>query len=128
MARVISYVGDGIGLVALVLYVKSELDSGVGIATLLLAQSLPRLLGPFAGALVDRVERRSLMVGCDLGQSAVFAVIVMARPPLAPVIAMVAVASLLATLFGPANRSAVPAFVSERQHFDVGQRMDGHCT
>jgi MFS family permease len=115
MARAISYIGDGIALVALVLYVKSELDSGFAVAALLLAHSLPRLLGPFTGALVDRVERRSLMVSCDLGQAAVFAVIALARPPVAPVIAMVAVASLLATIFGPANRSAVPAFVSEEQ-------------
>jgi MFS family permease len=115
MARAISYIGDGIALVALVLYVKRELDSGFAVGALLLAHTLPRLLGPFTGALVDRVERRSLMVGRDLGQAAVFGLIAVARPPVAPVIVMVAVASLLATLFGPANRSAVPAFVSEEQ-------------
>jgi MFS family permease len=41
-----------------------------------------------------------------------FAVIALTAPPLGPLLAMVAIASLLATIFGPANRSAVPAFVS----------------
>lgn len=110
VARAVSFMGDGIGLIVLVLYVKSELDSGVAVAALLLAQTLPRLLGPFAGAVVDRVERRSVMVSCDLGQAAVFALIAIARPSLVPVLVMVSGGSLLATMFGPANRSALHCF------------------
>lgn len=115
VARSISYIGDGVALVALVLYVKSEFDTGFAVAGLLLAQSLPRLLGPFAGALVDRVERRSLMMSCEVAQAVVFALIALARPPLGPLIALVAVASSLATIFGPASRSVMPALVSEEK-------------
>jgi hypothetical protein len=71
-ARTISHVGDGIAVVALVLFVQGSERSGVAVGTLLLATSLPRFLGPFAGAVADRVEQRALMVVCDLGNAAIF--------------------------------------------------------
>ena len=67
-ARAVSFVGDGIALTALVLYVQGTEGTGTAVAALLLAQALPHLLGPFAGTFADRVDQRSLMIGCDLGR------------------------------------------------------------
>ena len=54
-ARTVSHVGDGIALIALVLLVQSGRGSGTAVGALLLATSIPRVLGPIAGAIVDRV-------------------------------------------------------------------------
>ena len=110
-SRAISYVGDGVALIALVLHVESTAGTGTAVAGLLLAAALPSLLGPVAGSLVDRVDRRALMIGCELGQGAVYLVIAVAMPGYAPLLALVAVASVLARFVAPAASSAVPALV-----------------
>ena len=114
-ARTISHIGDGIALVALVLMVQDERGTGTAVGALLLATSLPRFLGPIAGAIVDRVEQRSLMVVCDLGQAAIFGAIAWFDPSFPVLVGLVAVASGFDTLFGPAGRSALPALVRPEQ-------------
>lgn len=110
-ARAVSFVGDGMALIALLLYVQETRESGVAVSLLLLAATIPRLLGPLAGALADRVEQRRLMVACDLGQAALYAAIAALLPPFPVLLALVLVASTLATLFRPAGQSALPALV-----------------
>lgn len=72
LARLVSHVGDGIALIALVLLVQEDRGTGTSVGALLLATAIPRFLGPLAGVVVDRVEQRSLMIACDLGQAAIF--------------------------------------------------------
>jgi MFS family permease len=115
LARTISHIGDGIALLALVLLVQKTRGTGVAVGTLLLASSLPRFLGPLAGVVVDRVDQRRLMIGCDLGQVILFASIAWFGPPFGVLLALVAVSALLDTLFAPAGRSAVPALVRPEQ-------------
>lgn len=112
IARTISQVGDGIALVALVLLVQGTQRTGVAVGTLLLASSLPRFLGPFAGVVADRVEQRALMIGCDLGNAAVFLAIAGLEPSFPWLLALVAASAVLNTLFAPAGRSAIPALVA----------------
>lgn len=112
LARGISHIGDGAAVVALVLYVKGTGRGGVAVGALLLAQALPRFLGPIAGSLADRMDRRRIMIGCDLGQAALFAVIALWRPPLVYVLVLVAATAFLATTFGPASSSAMPLLVA----------------
>jgi ribosomal protein S18 acetylase RimI-like enzyme len=107
----VSHVGDGVALVALVLLVQSTEGTGTSVGALLLATSVPRFLGPLAGAVVDRVEQRSLMILCDLGNTAIFSAIAWARPSLGPLLALVAASAVLDTLFSPAGRTAVPVLV-----------------
>jgi MFS family permease len=110
-ARAISYSGDGIALIALVLYVQETEQSGLAVGLLVLAQTAPRLLGPLAGTVADRVDQRRLMVACDLGQASLYAIVAATLPQLWLLLPLVAGASGLATLFGPAGRSALPALV-----------------
>ena len=72
LSRAISHVGDGIALVALVLHVQETSGSGTAVAGLLLAVALPSLLGPVAGSIADRVDRRRMMIVCELGQGVVY--------------------------------------------------------
>jgi MFS family permease len=114
-ARTVSHVGDGIALIALVLLVKEDRGTGTSVGALLLATSIPRFLGPLAGVVVDRVEQRSLMVVCDLGQAAIFGTIAWLAPSFPVLLGLVALAAALDTLFAPAGRSALPALVRPEQ-------------
>ncbi|WP_084557251.1 MFS transporter [Hamadaea tsunoensis] len=112
-ARVVSFMGDSIGLVALILYVADRSGTGLAVALLMLAGDVaPQLLSPFAGAVADRFDLRRVMVACELGQAAVMLVIAVLLPPLPLLIVLVAARSTLAVIFQPASRSAIPAFVA----------------
>ena len=112
LARTISNVGDGIAFVTLVLLVHQRQDTGVAVGTLLLVQAVPRFLGPVAGAVADRVEQRALMIGCDLGNAAIFGLIALLSPSFPVLLALAGASSCLDTLFAPAGRSALPAVVA----------------
>jgi len=115
LARLVSHVGDGVALIALVLLVQEERGTGTSVGALLLATAIPRFLGPLAGVVVDRVEQRSLMIACDLGQAATFGAIAWLDPSFPALVGLVALAASLDTLFAPAGRSALPALVRPEQ-------------
>ena len=115
VARTVSHVGDGIALIALVLLVQGGRGTGTAVGALLLATSIPRFLGPIAGAIVDRVDQRSLMVVCDVGQAAIFGTIAWLDPSFPALLGLVALAAAFDTLFAPAGRSALPALVRPEQ-------------
>jgi MFS family permease len=110
-SRAVSFVGDGITVTALVLLVAAR-DGSAGVGLLLLANALPRLGGPLAGVLTDRLQTRRLMMVCELASALVVAVIAAALPPLPVLIPLVAVAGALATIRNPAGRSLVPVLVA----------------
>jgi MFS family permease len=107
-ARTVSIAGNQIALVALTVLVYQLGASPAGVSVLLLAFTLPRLLGPLAGAIVDRSDNKRLMVACDLAQALLFAGLTLVRwwPG---VIAMVLAATSFSTLYSPAGRGNVPA-------------------
>lgn len=111
LARTISNLGDGAAFVALVLLVQQGQETGVAVGSLLLVLAVPRFFGPLAGAVADRVEQRALMIGCDVGNAAIFSLIVLLTPSFPVLLALAAASSCLDTLFAPAGRSALPAVV-----------------
>ncbi|WP_424187290.1 MFS transporter [Actinokineospora sp. G85] len=114
-ARVISYGGDALSLVALMLHVAATTGQGVAVALLLLVGDfVPALTGPLAGAVADRFDRRRVMVVCELVQAAAVLAIAIALPPLGPLLVLVGVRALAGQVFQPASRSAVPALVGDR--------------
>ncbi|MDP9363138.1 MAG: MFS transporter, partial [Chloroflexota bacterium] len=115
-ARAISFIGDSLGLMALLLYVAETTDSGAAVALLLLVGDFaPTLLSPFTGALSDRVDRARLMVGCELAQGGIVALIALAAPPLPLLLGLMALRTLVASAFTPASRSAVPTLVADAE-------------
>src|SRR5918997_1213998 len=114
VARFISYLGDSLGLVTLILYVAERAGTGVAVGLLLLAGDLtPTLVSPLTGALADRVDQRRLMVACELGQGIIVGAIALFLPPLPVLLALVAARSVLSAAFQPAARSAVPELVDD---------------
>ena len=111
LARSTSYIGDGVALTALLLHIESTTRAGVAVSALLIAYSLPQLLGPLAGALADRVDQRRLMIASDLGRCIVYVSLALTLPPFPILLAVFALDGSLATAFRPAGRAAIPALV-----------------
>jgi MFS family permease len=109
-AVALSYIGSGAANTALTLYVQQTRGTGTAVAAFLIASQAPRLLGPLAGGIADRVDLRTLMVGCDLGQAALFA-LVATLPSFGVIIALTALATVLQTSYGPARTAIVPNLV-----------------
>jgi len=114
VARSVSFMGDSLGLVALLLYVEESTGAALAVALLLLAGDFtPGLFGAFAGAIGDRFDLRRVMVVCDVLQGALVLAMAVALPPLPILLGLVAVRSLVAQVFQASSRSAVPALVKD---------------
>ena len=114
LALTLSYTGTGAALTALILYAEDSQGTGIAVAAILVALTVPRLLGPFAGAIADRTDLRRLMVGCDLGQTALYGAIAL-LPPFAAIIALTALATLLTTVYSPARTAMLPNLVEREE-------------
>jgi len=116
VARSVSFLGDSLGLVALLLYVEESTGAAFAVALLLLAGDFtPGLFGAFAGAVGDRFDLRRVMVVCDVLQGGLVLAMAVALPPLPILLALVAVRSLVAQVFQASSRSAVPALVPDEE-------------
>jgi len=112
-ARTVSFLGDTLSLVALLLYVADRTGQAVAVAALLLVGDvLPALLGPLAGALADRFDLRRIMISCELAQVGLTVLLALWLPPSLPVLlVLVAARALTAQMFAPASRTAVGRIV-----------------
>lgn len=130
LARLLSFLGDSVGLIALLLYTAAHFGTGLAVALLMIAGDfVPSLLSPIAGAVSDRWDKRAVMVSCELIQGAIIAVIALRLPSLPLLLALVAVQSCVAAVFQPASRSAVPSLVRdadlERANAAIGFGTNG---
>jgi MFS family permease len=113
-ARAVSFLGDSLALVALMLHVASTTGQALAVALLLLAGDFaPALLGPLTGTVADRLERRGVMVGCELLQGALVVAVALWLPSLPLLLVLVGLRAVAGQVFQPASRAAVPALVRE---------------
>ena len=109
-----SFLGDSLALVALMLHVASTTGQALAVALLLLAGDFaPALLGPLTGTVADRLERRGVMVGCELVQGALVVAVAIWLPSLPLLLVLVGLRAVAGQVFQPASRAAVPALVRE---------------
>ncbi|MFN2608225.1 MAG: MFS transporter [Acidimicrobiales bacterium] len=120
VAQVVSSLGDWTGLVAILALAArvggSSPEAAVGIV--MSARLIPGLfLGSVGGVLVDRWDRRKVMVACDVGRG-----LVMAALPFVDSVAGLFAASflleVLTLLWSPAKEASVPNLVA-------GERLAG---
>ena len=103
-----SHVGTYLALVALIIDVFDRTHSAAWVSALLIVEFLPMLvIGLALGPLVDRLPRRSLMVGADIVRFAVFAALPFA-PSAAAIVALAAVAGFATGFFRPAVYAGLP--------------------
>ena len=126
LGQVVSNLGDTLHYIALVVLLFRLTGSGAVLAALSLAQIVAGLvLGPFAGVLVDRLDRRTLMVTADLVRAALAATLAFTTS--APLAFVLAVGMTAASApFGPASRALLPLLVEEEDL--LAANTVGHST
>jgi MFS family permease len=114
VGQLISFFGDRIHQVAIGILVTQRatpLDLGITFA----ATALPNVfLGPLAGALVDRWDRRRTMIACDLARAGLVLLVPLAIEVHISLVYLIAFAvATVGLLFRPAKTAIVPAIVNE---------------
>jgi MFS family permease len=105
--------GTLLAAVALAIDVKDRTNSGLWVGGVLLVEFLPAIaIGLTLGPLLDRLERRKLMVAADLMRACVFAALPFAGSA-GTIVALALVAGLATGFFRPAVYAGVPNLVSE---------------
>ena len=118
IASAVSSVGDGFHSIAAMWWVKVHTGSDALVASVALAKGLTSVvLAPFAGALVDRYDRRTVMLYTNLTRGLIVALLAFLTmtEQLEPwtLIVSSAFLSALGTLFGPAFGASIPNIVGK---------------
>jgi MFS family permease len=108
----ISFVGDFVSTVALVILVVDISGSASAVGGLLVARLVPTLASPQVGVLADRLDRRAILVASDLARAILILAAVFTRDLLVLYV-LVFLMGLARTFFNPTIRAAFPSVVGE---------------
>jgi MFS family permease len=106
----LSFVGDFVSTVALVLLVVDVSGSASAVGGVLVARLLPTLASPLVGVLADRLDRRVVLVASDLVRAVLVVGLIFARD-LPIIYALAFLLGAARTVFNPTVRAAFPAIV-----------------
>ena len=128
-ANAVNRFGDSVDSIALSLLMYEVTGSASMMALLLTVNYLPTIiLQPIAGAVVDRMDKKAVMVWMDFARGAVVALIALlvyldalSTPTLFVCVALI---STLETLRIPAGACAMPALLS-REKYTLGAALNG---
>ena len=126
LGQVVSSLGDRIHQVALVFLVARATDSSpLALGLVFAAMTLPGVLvGPFAGALVDRWDRKRVMVASDLIRAAIVCLIPVASGlNVGLVVGLVFVLAVVSSFFRPARSAALPQVVPDEDLMTANSSM-----
>ena len=112
-ASAASNTGNWAASVALALVVFAKTGSTVWLSASFLFTQVPSaLVAPLSGMMADRLDRKRIMITCDLLGAAVYLGVAVTGQPLL-LIVLGSVAALLHAPFGPAAQAAVPNLAGE---------------
>ncbi len=115
MAQAVSLLGDWFSTIALLgLVARYSNSSGVAVSALLVARFLPPLLvGPFAGVLVDRLNRKTLMIVSDIVRVVIVLMFLLVNDAshLWLIYLLTVLQFSLSALFEPARSAILPSLV-----------------
>ena len=115
LATLASGIGTWLAVIALTIDIYDRTGSGRWVSALLVADFLPMVvIGLALGPLVDRLPRRSLLIGADLARLAVFCALPFADSP-AAIVGLAAVAGVATAFFRPAVYAGLPNLVDEQE-------------
>jgi len=126
-------VGDGVSKVALLWFVYAMTDSALKMSLIGVLQTIPPLVfGPFAGVLLDRLDKRRAMIVIDLVRAALLASIPILHAfgllTLPWLYVLVFVIAMFSMAFGPALNSTLPLIVKKEQLTGVNALMQSAMT
>jgi MFS family permease len=126
LGQVVSSRGDRVHQVALVFLVARATDSSpLALGLVFAAMTLPGVLvGPLAGALVDRWNRKRVMVASDLIRAGIVCLIPVASGlNVGLVVGLVFVLAVVSTFFRPARSAALPQVVPDEDLLTANSSM-----
>lgn len=118
VGQLVSNLGDWFNTVAVLALVYDLTGSGLATGLIIIASTLPAfILTPFAGAVVDRFDRRKIMVVADLtrGVLALGMLLVRSAGELWILYIFSGLLIAFASFFGPALNSAIPNLVKKEE-------------
>ena len=107
----ISFVGDAISLVAMVILVVRITGNASAVGGLLFARFVPMLASPLVGVMADRFDRRVILVASDLSRAVLVVGVMFVRDPLT-LYALVFLMGVARVFFNPTIRAAFPSVVA----------------
>lgn len=113
LASLISFGGDWFLFVALAGRILDITNSAVAVGLILFSQEIPYfVMSPVGGALVDRLDRRKLMVACDLARATLcLGFTLLGRETYWVAYPLLASMSSFSAGFDPASQAALPNLV-----------------
>jgi dTMP kinase len=116
VAQVVSSLGDWIGIIAiLAIAARISGGSGAAVSLVMVARVVPGFfLGTVGGVIVDRFDRRRVLVACDIGRGALLALLPFVDNLLGLVLVSFAL-EILSLLWGPAKEASIPNLVDTKQ-------------
>src|SRR5581483_6559377 len=118
IGRLISQTGDWFNSVALFTLLLNLTGSGEAIGLVLIIKLLPQfLVGPLAGVVADRFNRKAIMIWADLLRGVlVFGFLFVNRPEQVWIVYLLAgLEIILSSFFEPAESAAVPMIVRREE-------------
>ena len=126
LGQVVSSLGDRVHQVALVFLVAGATNySPLALGVVFAAMTVPTfLVGPMAGVLVDRWDRKRVMVGSDLIRAGIVCLIPVASGiGVGIVIALVFALAAVSSFFRPARAAALPQVVPDADLLTANSAM-----
>jgi dTMP kinase len=116
VAQVVSSLGDWIGIIAIIaIAARVSGGSGAAVSLVMVARVVPGFfLATVGGVIVDRFDRKRVMVACDIGRAALLALLPFVDTLLGLVLVSFAL-EILSLLWGPAKDASVPNLVDNKQ-------------
>src|SRR6476660_9497468 len=116
IAQVVSSLGDWIGLIAiLAIAARVSNNSGAAVSLVMVTRVVPGFfLGTVGGVIIDKFDRRKVMVACDIGRAS----LLLALPFMESLPGLVLISlglEVLTLLWGPAQAATVPNLVPDEQ-------------
>jgi MFS family permease len=126
LGQVVSSLGDRIHLVALVFLVAGATNSSpLAMGLVFAATTVPNVIvGPMAGVLVDRWDRKHVMVASDLIRAGIVGLIPVASGlHIGLVVALVFALAVVSSFFRPARAAALPRVVPDEDLLTANSAM-----
>jgi MFS family permease len=125
MGQVVSEIGDYFNNIAVFALVLEKGGSGMVVSGVMLARAIPAVLaGPVAGVLLDRMDRRRIMIASDLVRAALAAAFLFTIDSPRPWLLYVLSAALMfASPFFTSGRAAILPTIANREELHAANSL-----
>ena len=116
-AQLVSTIGDALTSLAAGIIVYERTQSALSVGLILMATAVPTLVfGLIAGVVVDRYDRKKIMIAADILRAAVVVTIpFLLTASIVWLYILVIVSASITQFFSPANESVLPEIASEEE-------------